>query len=78
MYVIHIFFRILHFAQNYDIQTAAMLCCAFGRHCPPYEMSRTSSMSSKSMSQSVSTLIHKKYLIITSSEKKTYTIRHLV
>lgn len=46
--------RILHFAQHHDIQTAAMLCCAFGRHCPPYELSRSSSLSSKSIVHSVS------------------------
>ncbi|XP_037051412.1 GATOR complex protein Wdr59 [Bradysia coprophila] len=39
---------ILHHAQNYDIQTAAMICCAFGRHCPQNELSRTSSLSNKS------------------------------
>ncbi|XP_001870851.2 GATOR complex protein Wdr59 isoform X1 [Culex quinquefasciatus] len=42
-----------HFARIYDIQTAAMLCCAFGRHCPSlYELSRSSSSSSKSVNQS--------------------------
>ncbi|XP_058820049.1 GATOR complex protein Wdr59 isoform X1 [Topomyia yanbarensis] len=42
-----------HFANIYDIQTAAMLCCAFGRHCPSmYEISRSSSSSSKSINQS--------------------------
>ncbi|XP_055690509.1 GATOR complex protein Wdr59 isoform X2 [Lutzomyia longipalpis] len=45
---------ILHFAKNRDVQTAAMLCCAFGRHCPPSEMSRSSSSGSKSISQSPS------------------------
>ncbi|XP_059613286.1 GATOR complex protein Wdr59 isoform X2 [Phlebotomus argentipes] len=45
---------ILHFAKSRDIQTAAMLCCTFGRHCPPSEMSRSSSSSSKSISQSPS------------------------
>lgn len=49
-----ILFRILHFAQHHDIQTAAMLCCAFGRHCPPNELSRSSSLSSKSIIHSVS------------------------
>ncbi|XP_021701961.1 GATOR complex protein WDR59 isoform X1 [Aedes aegypti] len=44
---------ISHFARIYDIQTAAMLCCAFGRHCPSlYELSRSSSSSSKSVNQS--------------------------
>ncbi|XP_053694110.1 GATOR complex protein Wdr59 isoform X1 [Sabethes cyaneus] len=42
-----------HFAKIYDIQTAAMLCCAFGRHCPSaFELSRSSSSSSKSANQS--------------------------
>ncbi|XP_055640030.1 GATOR complex protein Wdr59 isoform X2 [Toxorhynchites rutilus septentrionalis] len=46
---------ISHFARIYDIQTAAMLCCAFGRHCPSmYELSRSSSSSSKSVNQSPS------------------------
>ncbi|XP_055599327.1 GATOR complex protein Wdr59-like [Uranotaenia lowii] len=44
---------ISHFAKIFDIQTAAMLCCAFGRHCPSlYELSRSSSSSSKSVNQS--------------------------
>lgn len=48
------FDSISHFARIYDIQTAAMLCCAFGRHCPSlYELSRSSSSSSKSVNQSV-------------------------
>lgn len=47
---------IFHFATKvHDIQTAAMLCCAFGRHCPPPDqLYRTSSSGSKSVSQSVS------------------------
>lgn len=46
---------IVHFAKIHDIQTAAMLCCAFGKHCPPPEqLYRTSSSGSKSVSQSVS------------------------
>lgn len=46
---------IFHFAKIHDIQTAAMLCCAFGRHCPPQDqLYRTSSSGSKSVSQSVS------------------------
>lgn len=47
---------IFHFAKIYDIQTAAMLCCVFGRHCLPLDqLYRTSSSSgSKSVSQSVS------------------------
>lgn len=46
---------IFHFAKIHDIQTAAMLCCAFGRHCPPPDqLYRTSSSGSKSVSQSVS------------------------
>ncbi|XP_058057378.1 GATOR complex protein Wdr59 [Anopheles bellator] len=44
---------ILHFARIHDIQTAAMLCCAFGRHCPSaLELSMSSSSSSKSINQS--------------------------
>lgn len=50
-----IFHRIGHFAQKCDIQTAAMLSCAFGRHCPSNtELSRSSSLSGKSMNGSVS------------------------
>ncbi|XP_049538039.1 GATOR complex protein Wdr59 isoform X1 [Anopheles darlingi] len=42
-----------HFARIHDIQTAAMLCCAFGRHCPSaLELSMSSSSSSKSINQS--------------------------
>lgn len=49
---------IFHFAKMHDIQTAAMLCCAFGRHCPPQDqLCRTSSSGSKSVSQSVSTFV---------------------
>lgn len=50
-------FRISYFAQNSDVQTAALLCCAFGRHCPPMnDLSRTSSLSGKSINQSVSSI----------------------
>lgn len=48
---------ICHFVKIHDIQTAAMLCCAFGRHCPPQDqLYRTSSSGSKSVTQSVSLL----------------------
>lgn len=54
-----------HFAQKCDIQTAAMLCCAFGRHCPSStELSRSSSLSGKSLNQSVSCLIKTKSLFM--------------
>ncbi|XP_040165744.1 GATOR complex protein Wdr59 isoform X2 [Anopheles arabiensis] len=44
-----------HFARIHDVQTAAMLCCAFGRHCPSaLELSMSSSSSSKSINQSPS------------------------
>lgn len=46
--------RITHFAHKCDIQTAAMLCCAFGRHCPSADVSRSSSLSGKSLNGSVS------------------------
>lgn len=48
---------IMHFAKIHDVQTAAMLCCAFSRHCPPMDqLYRTSSSGSgsKSVTQSVS------------------------
>ncbi|GAB0090407.1 GATOR complex protein Wdr59 [Sergentomyia squamirostris] len=43
---------ILHYAKSRDVQTAAMLACAFGRHCPSSELLRSSSSGSKSISQS--------------------------
>lgn len=46
---------IFHFAKIHDVQTAAMLCCAFGRHCPDQLYRTSSSSGSKSVSQSVST-----------------------
>lgn len=53
--IISLLRRISHFAQKCDIQTAAMLCCAFGRHCPSNaEISRSSSLSGKSLNGSVS------------------------
>lgn len=49
---------IFHFVKIHDVQTAAMLCCAFGRHCPPPDqLYRTSSSGSKSVSQSVSIVV---------------------
>lgn len=60
------FIRILHYAQNHDIQTAAMLCCAFGRHCPPNEHSRSSSISSKSIAHSVRPFISSAVVLIVS------------
>lgn len=46
-YVYDIHFRIIHFAKISDVQTAAMLCIAFGRYCQEIS-SRTSSFSTKS------------------------------